>query len=130
MGGTRSVQCRSDPESRRAGRILGCRVVLREFDKAMGHPESVTHQRSPVSCSNGPAFMFLFGHWWEQLRKRGLGANCKLRDNSEPRLGTWAEPTPCSGPERQILMALHTGTCTLRAFSQLILKKKKKKSES
>ena len=79
-----------------------------------------------MSCSNGPAFMFLFGHWWEQLRKRGLGANCKLRDNSEPRLGTWAEPTPCSGPERQILMALHTGTCTLRAFSQLILKKKKK----
>lgn len=82
-----------------------------------------------MSCSNGPAFMFLFGHWWQQLRERGLGANCKLRGNSEPRRGTWAKPTPCSGPERQILMAPHAGTCTLHAFSQLILEKKKK-SES
>lgn len=107
------------------GSILDCSAVLTEFGQAMGHPEPVPHQKSPMSPRNGPAFVFLLGHWWEQLKEPSLGANGKLRGISGTSAGALARPAPRSRPEQQILKAPHTGAHTSRAFSQLILGGKK-----
>lgn len=107
----------AQPRVQRSGEHLRLLTVLREFGKAMGQPGPVTPHWSPVSPRNGPALAFLLGHWWEQLRGQGLGANCKLRDNSGALAGFPGQSCSLHRPGRQILMAPHCDTYFMCIFS-------------